>query len=908
MPEPFQHDVFISYSSQDRQLVVLIAEHLRNAGLKVWLDVWATLPGIDIRQKVVTALGDSRRVLFCISQASLRSEWSALEKSIVLFKDPNNRQRRLIPLLLERCELPDELAHLEFIDGCVITPAVLEEIERHCAVDAGPPAPSGHPAGESAVPHVLPEIHNISFRRNPNFRGRSDLLGQIHDRLADQTRVAVSQVIHGLGGLGKTQVALEYVYRYGHAYRLAWWVRAQFPVTAQEDYQELALKLGLTQRKSREPLTAVNLVRDWLDRHDGWLLVFDNAEGPSSVNNLLPRIEAGHILITSRNPHWHAFTSLEITFWEHEESIAFLLHRVEQADPSTADALATLLGDFPLALEQAAAFILEAGISVKAYIDLFHKHPCKMLGAGRAPEDYEHTVATTWNLAFQRIRTSAAASDLLELIARAEPDMLTQSLFLNRLDSLSEPLHSELAFHDAIRLIRTYSLITVSDDTIVMHRLVRQVTTERSEDQASRYMDILAKLYQRQKSIAYLRSHTSLADLQGAREAAGLLNDLEVALTGAAAYIVQANLPLGDFSQAFRMRRDELRAAAGAGKGDSAAGPVATVTSLAVERIRRSRQHADLLAFIADQESYPILPKVFQPPFAGLPIDLRSESVVNAALSELRSYALIQVADGAVSVPAPVRAYIKTQQLRSLSFHFRLRDVRWKFRQEESISLVDLEVPYHRVTGLIGPADNGRSSLLKIIFSDGRPIKDLTVTGSIEYHAAAGRRIARVTSQLFTVNETVRDSFKHWLRITRSVLGIPGKREQLDWIERSLRQAALWEDVKARLNTSVLLLPDAQRHLLSLAHALCTQPDILLIDGLRLDPYHLAQIEESLASLKDTCTILYASDDQYSVARVADYTGFMMAGRLIEFDKTDVIYKRPAKKETEDFITGRYQT
>ena len=160
MSEPPQHDIFISYSSADRHRVLPIAEHLKRSGLRVWLDIWAVLPGADIRQKVVTALGDSRRVLFCISPASLRSEWNALEKSIVLFKDPNNRQRRLIPLLLEPCQLPEELAHLEFIDGRDITPFVLEEIERHCTADAATQAESVHSPADSLLP-VLPEIHNI---------------------------------------------------------------------------------------------------------------------------------------------------------------------------------------------------------------------------------------------------------------------------------------------------------------------------------------------------------------------------------------------------------------------------------------------------------------------------------------------------------------------------------------------------------------------------------------------------------------------------------------------------------------------------------------------------------------------------------------------------------------------------
>jgi phosphate transport system ATP-binding protein len=132
--------------------------------------------------------------------------------------------------------------------------------------------------------------------------------------------------------------------------------------------------------------------------------------------------------------------------------------------------------------------------------------------------------------------------------------------------------------------------------------------------------------------------------------------------------------------------------------------------------------------------------------------------------------------------------------------------------------------------------------------------------------------------------------------------------ELRDKVEHSLQRAALWEEVKDKLHESAYALSGGQQQRLCIARALAVDPEVLLLDEpcSALDPIATAKIEDLMFSLKDTCTMVIVTHNMQQAARVADDTGFFLLGRLIEFDKTDVIFKNPSRKETEDYITGRF--
>ncbi|HNT72062.1 MAG TPA: hypothetical protein PKK92_03270, partial [Methanothrix sp.] len=212
-------------------------------------------------------------------------------------------------------------------------------------------------------------ISNIPHPHNPNFTGRVDLLEKLEETLASGERAAFTQTsaITGLGGVGKTQLALEYSYSHADDYRVIWWVRSEEPATLAADYAGLAARLNLPEKDSQDQRITVEAVRRWLEENGGWLLVFDNAQEPENLTDYLPRTGAGHVIITSRNPNWGGTAKpLLVDVFSRQESVEFLLSRTGQTDG--AHALAEALGDLPLALEQAGAYIQETGISFATYL------------------------------------------------------------------------------------------------------------------------------------------------------------------------------------------------------------------------------------------------------------------------------------------------------------------------------------------------------------------------------------------------------------------------------------------------------------------------------------------------------------------------------------------------------------
>jgi phosphate transport system ATP-binding protein len=140
------------------------------------------------------------------------------------------------------------------------------------------------------------------------------------------------------------------------------------------------------------------------------------------------------------------------------------------------------------------------------------------------------------------------------------------------------------------------------------------------------------------------------------------------------------------------------------------------------------------------------------------------------------------------------------------------------------------------------------------------------------------------------------------------VNGLAGKRSLNDVVEHSLKRAALWDEVKDKLNQSAYGLSGGQQQRLCIARALAVDPEVLLLDEpcSALDPIATAKIEDLLFSLRDQCTQVIVTHNMQQAARVAESTGFFLLGKLIEFNKTEIIFKAPANKETEDYITGRF--
>jgi tetratricopeptide (TPR) repeat protein len=362
-----------------------------------------------------------------------------------------------------------------------------------------PPAPDSPSAPRLVMPWVpvegvqrqpgeVPPIWGKVPPRNLNFTGRSDLLQELGDRLAVGMTAVLPKALHGMGGIGKTQTAVEYVYQHLDDYDLIWWIEAAKATQITASLTELAQALSLP--GGAEANTAVPAVREALRRgqpYGRWLLVFDAAEGPEVVRPFLPTNGSGDILITSRNPEWASVARpLEVATFERSESVELLRRRGPDIDDEEADRLAHTLGDLPLAIEQAAAWRAETGMPVDEYLRLFDEKVAEILDTS-APQGYELSVAAAWNVSFDELKKrSPVAHQLLQICAFYSPEPISRNIFsgvrgISIAPDLDQALRDPMKLARAIRDINRYGLAKIDhrNNTLQLHRLVQTVLRNR---------------------------------------------------------------------------------------------------------------------------------------------------------------------------------------------------------------------------------------------------------------------------------------------------------------------------------------------------------------------------------------------------------------------------------------------
>lgn len=325
--------------------------------------------------------------------------------------------------------------------------------------------------------------------RNPNFTGREDLLEQLSKRLTAGGMTAVlPSTLHGMGGIGKTQIATEYIYRHLRDYDLIWWIEAARQTQIRASLTELARQLGLP--GTSDANTAVRSIREALRTgrpYRRWLLVFDAAESPAEVRSFFPTNGPGEVLITSRNPDWAGVARpLELAVFKRAESIELLRKRGPEIPAADANQLAEKLGDLPLAIEQAAAWRSVTGMPVSEYLRLFDESVAEILDTS-APPDYEVSVAAAWNVSFDELKIrNPAAHQILHICAFFSPEPISRDLFtgVSRVSispELDEALRDPMKLARAIRDINRYSLAKIDhgNNTIQLHRLVQLVLRNR---------------------------------------------------------------------------------------------------------------------------------------------------------------------------------------------------------------------------------------------------------------------------------------------------------------------------------------------------------------------------------------------------------------------------------------------
>lgn len=497
---PERTDVYISNLVTDESW----AEWLRWLLNGLGYDVLTDEPG-DVTP---TAVGERMRsaghTLAVLSAGYQGSELAKTVRETHNELDPG-RAGRLIALRVDEVELTSSFRYRRPVD--IVgkdEPAAVAAILRALDIELTPEQALEQAVGHgrrARYPRSTPDVWRVPARL-ATFTGREEELTKLRHQLQSNRAAAVlPQAVYGLGGVGKTALALEYAWRNQHDYDVIWWIRAEQRNIANEDLAELGIQ-HLKVRNRENIATAAAETREALrtgQPYSRWLLIFDNADDPDSLGPLLPATNTGHILVTTRNPAWNAslgFGSLEIEVFEREDSVKLLQRRVTGLSAREADLVADELGDLPLAVELAAAWLETSGMAVPEYLARLRTEPSSTLDAGRPNKEYGRSVVATWRVAVNKIRdASPAAARLLQLLSFCGPepialDLIYSDAMVNALLKYNTRLrNNKMLIGRYLQDLGRYALVKVHRgalDAVQVHRLIQQIVREDIEDEQER--------------------------------------------------------------------------------------------------------------------------------------------------------------------------------------------------------------------------------------------------------------------------------------------------------------------------------------------------------------------------------------------------------------------------------------
>jgi tetratricopeptide (TPR) repeat protein len=488
MPEEAPPRVFISYShdSQDHEARVLaLADRLRADGVEASIDQYEQFPPRGWRVWMRQEIAAARFVLsICTPNYKRRAEGEAEEGTgrgatregrIIdqALYDTSGRNEKFVPVLLDggaEGDIPDFLRDYRHF-------ALDVEYEELRGFLLGKPKLVKPPLG--AKPR-LPDYHNSFWNlrsRNPFFSGRAEYLDVVHRALAAGASV---QAIRGLGGVGKTETAIEYAYRHRGEYQAAFFITADSEDAVVSGLAGLAEPLGIAPEQDlRRPAYKV---RDWFETQGGWLLILDNVEQAKDVQDWIPA--GGHVLLTTRlNALGRIAEPLALHKLALEDGAALLFTRARVAGPSDAERAAALelareVDGLPLALEQAGAYMESRQVTATEYLGYYRQQGARLRAA--AGEDAAHaSVAVTFTLAFERL--GERARDIVRLCAFLAPEAIPEEI-------LTGDKEADLEFREAVAEVGRYSLVerNAVARLLDMHRLVQEVVRDGMEESERR--------------------------------------------------------------------------------------------------------------------------------------------------------------------------------------------------------------------------------------------------------------------------------------------------------------------------------------------------------------------------------------------------------------------------------------
>ncbi|MEU5687887.1 FxSxx-COOH system tetratricopeptide repeat protein [Streptomyces venezuelae] len=353
---------------------------------------------------------------------------------------------------------------------------VLEDVSA--ASDAGPP----HSAYDVEVPRG---IHNLPDLPSRIFVGRDEALAALGRALSEDSQT-ITQTLHGLGGVGKTTLALHYAHDHRDEYRLVWWIRADTPDLIDAGLAALAARLRGGRAPALATAQAASWAIGWLQTHPGWLLVFDNVERPEDVRPVTGQLRAaGRQLLTSRCGGGWSGDPLPLPVLDTEASLDLLARLTNGGDEEEARALAEELGHLPLALEQAGAFIAQTSITIGEYREMLREYARHTTDAAPAGSDPTRTMARIWRITLDALHErDPRAVEILRVAAWYAPTGIPRDLFA----PLAE---NPVDLAGLLALLANYNMITIDRSTLGVHRLVQTVARTPADDDPHRGRELI---------------------------------------------------------------------------------------------------------------------------------------------------------------------------------------------------------------------------------------------------------------------------------------------------------------------------------------------------------------------------------------------------------------------------------
>ncbi|WP_406322535.1 FxSxx-COOH system tetratricopeptide repeat protein [Streptomyces sp. NBC_01637] len=487
--------VTISFAGFNRAWAAWIGDRLERRGVHVVYQRWDPQDDATLEESLQDLMLAPGRILVVLSewyfQLGPRShdEWNRALRHVVAVD-----RERFAAVSLTTASLP---AATSVFGAADLTNVGAAEAERRMLVSLSLPT---DPLPDQAdtrpgprFPADTPEVWGGVPRRNTRFTGRERLLGDTYHAFQGAGRGAGVVTLHGMSGVGKTQLAAEYVYRFGSEYDVVWWVPADRRALYRQKLAELAPELGLpTGAEYGERLRAVRDALRRGDPHAHWLLVLDGADEPEHIWDLVPT-GPGHVLITSRNPEWgeHNSNLVEVPVYSRDESVSFIRRRAPRLTPSDADRLAEALEDLPLLLDQTAGWLNDSDMSVEEYIEL--------LGGGidqdvvKVSADFPLAFQTAWSILLNKLRETVPESvDLLRLCSFFAPGSIPVRLLKDMPsgdlpEQLAGLMNDPLLWNRAISQLRQYSVVrleshessvdevSIAGESVYLHRMVHQI-------------------------------------------------------------------------------------------------------------------------------------------------------------------------------------------------------------------------------------------------------------------------------------------------------------------------------------------------------------------------------------------------------------------------------------------------